>query len=60
MTAIKEEVLDQECALIDHVHLAAHALCKVFPSKPPDSAHIERPDLPRLCGTLVMSRNGQD
>ena len=63
MTAIKEEVLDQECVLsvfIDHVHLAAHALSEVFPSKPHDPAHIERLDFPRHDGRLIISKNYQD
>ena len=44
MTAIEEEVLDHESALIGHVHLAAHAHCEVLSTKTLDSAHVERFD----------------
>ena len=47
MTAIEEEVLDHESALIGHVHLAAHAHCEVLSTKTLDSAHVERFDLVR-------------
>ena len=48
MTAIEEEVLDHEIALIGHVHLAAHALGEVLSIKTLDSAHVERFDLFRF------------
>ena len=47
MTAIEEEVLDHESALIGHVHLAAHANCEGLSMKTLDSAHVERFDLVR-------------
>ena len=57
MTAIEEEVLDHESALIGHVHLAAHAHCEVLSTKTLDSAHVERFDLVRHVSiTSIVAR----